>query len=250
MMKEKLKIERLNSTCLYGEDIVLMHKHIFSNSALNEILIYFDSNYINYLDQIIKDEHSYFFIVENGKREVVGFLHLKVLEDEIFLNNFYIYETFQGTGIGKEALGKCLIYFEPFKLKYFGLDVFKSNTKALKWYKRLGLVNKYSKKWVKITYCREINVINLKKITFLRLKDNNGFDSLFYNNEKIATVVNNMYAVLHKINRDIVCDLLLQNDFIIVTSCEIDNRLFVTESLEDSIRMRGIFSDIGEQLKK
>lgn len=247
-MRDEVNIKRLTSFDSYKDEILKMHQKIFEGTLLENILIYFDTEYYDFLDILIKDKNNYFFIALRKDTEVVGFVHLKDFGEELFLNNIFISESYQGWGVGKKVLRDCLDYFDVSRFEYFGLDVFRSNTIALKWYERIGLEEKSSKSWNKIISIKE-KLEDNNTIVLVKKKDPNGFNSYFLNDKKLATVINDDYIILHEIYEEILFYFLSKTNYSIITNCKINNKSYQIVELEDSIRMRGEFCMINNLLK-
>ena len=132
--------------------------------------------------------------------------------------------------------------------KYFTLDVFKSNQLAFLWYKKLGLVEENSIEWKEIIPSKNLKVKKLSnKIQFKN--DTNGFSSLFLENYKIATIINNSTMLIHDIS---FIDIIPINNHIIITN---QDTLSVNEmnyqfiNLETSMRMNGLLTTVLNKLK-
>src|SRR5690606_33696168 len=106
---------------------------------------------------------------------------------------------YSGKGIGKKIWKFCLkeLSLNHSKETKFCLDVFKSNANVLAWYERLGFQTIFMKIWLefKIKYDSENNIAN----DFSLKKDENGFPSIFKNEKKIATYLDNN-IILHDIS--------------------------------------------------
>ncbi|MCD0457549.1 GNAT family N-acetyltransferase [Chryseobacterium sp. LC2016-27] len=193
-MKKENTIRRLVD---FGQlnRLVEMHKEIFMNTVLQDKLIYFDENFPHYLKTVLLDKNQYIFGVFTDN-EINGFLHFKKYNESLFLNNIFIGEKIRGRGIGTEVLNTVLRY--PFVMDegmiFLELDVLQSNSGAKKWYEKLGLSEVSKDIWYFINNPRIDRDLNPH---FEIATDDNNFNSLFYNKEKVATIINDFYIIVH-----------------------------------------------------
>lgn len=197
-MKESLEIRRL-----YHEDdieeLIFMHQDISVSNKLKGILIYYDYNFISFIKKALLNLNEYFYGLFDNK-DLVGFIHFKCFDKSLFLNNIYVKVAYRKGGTGKFFLKHVLSVFRN-DFDFFTLDVIKSNTHVYDWYLRMGLRCLVKKEWIKIIP----NTTSFKKkILFIRKLDENGFDSVFVSDEKVATIINNQNLILH--------DLTLTNE--------------------------------------
>lgn len=188
-----MKVKRINNIESVDE-LVDMHRDLFIGSQLYGKLIYFDDAFSHYLRKIIIDEAHFFYgLFFNNKLE--GFIHFRILENELFLNNIFINYFKRGGGYVSRALRDSVndvILIHP-KIKQIGLDVLESNIKAKEWYKKLGLRTASKKDWFKILVKEQVKCDNMFEIK----KDENRFQSLYYKNGKVGTIINNRYLIAH-----------------------------------------------------
>ena len=171
--------------------IIDFHKQIFNLTNLKGILIYYHPNFVLFFrNKLIKSKKDYFFLIKNGAK-LIGFSHFKIMNKVLFLNNIFILPEFQGKGLGKKVLKHAFDYFREFNLDYFELDVLSSNDLVFNWYKSIGLRTVSTNSWVEIK-----GIHSFPNSGFI--EDENGFDSLFCRNEKIATVINKN-VIIHRI---------------------------------------------------
>ena len=196
MKNEELIFEKFNPKDSSSK-IVELHHSIFQGTKFEDNLIYFDSNFVNYLEDLIHSKDNFFYVVKiNGMIE--GFLHIRCISVFLFLNNIAISNSFSKKGLGKKLLKFALKDIEE---KYdgttvFKLDVFKSNTQAYTWYQKLGFKVEYEKTWFEL--------INLtsdqnKSPNIIEKRDINKYLGLYAGDEKIATVIKEN-LVLHRID--------------------------------------------------
>ncbi len=219
-----------------------MHKDISKFNRLKDILIYYDDNFFNYLLKIVDDSNEYFYgLFNNNKLE--GFVHFKIFNDTLFLNNFFINESFRGGGVGSKFL-KTAIEKLGDSFSRFSLDVLVSNTHIYNWYERLGLNSTIESQWVKLL--KEASAVNMKT-ELIQQKDFNNFNSIFHKELKIATIVSNEKIIVHnlkyldslfKLNYDLYYHGISEN---------FDSLSYVI--LEKTIRMEGDFREIFKKLK-
>lgn len=92
------------------------------------------------------DNEEYYKIVYD--KQEIGFIGLKVYEDEIYIYRFLIDENFRGKGIGTEVLN-LIIDRARYENKDISLDVFEKN-EAKKLYERVGFKNRYTNMVIKV----------------------------------------------------------------------------------------------------
>jgi ribosomal protein S18 acetylase RimI-like enzyme len=84
------------------------------------------------------------FIAEENN-EIIGFAigrikekDHKVIDKEGYLEEFFVTEQMRGKGIGKKLFDKIVEEFKREGCKSIGTDAYATNTKALKYYRKLG----------------------------------------------------------------------------------------------------------------
>lgn len=97
-------------------------------------------------DLTFNDNEEYYKIVYD--KQEIGFIGLKVYEDEIYIYRFLIDENFRGKGIGTEVLN-LIIDRARYENKDISLDVFEKN-EAKKLYERVGFKNRYTNMVIKV----------------------------------------------------------------------------------------------------
>lgn len=218
-----------------------MHKAISKNNNLKDILIYYDKIFFDYLLKIINDTDQYFYGVF-VKNKLVGFIHFKIYNNTLFLNNIFLNEKFRGGGRGSLFL-KTVI--ENFKESFdkFSLDVVISNDVIYNWYLRLGLKPVTKSKWVKILKTERI-ITN--DICLIFKKDVNQFNSVFFKDLKIATVVSKNKLIIHHIE---FLDELFKLDYELYTHLSAEEILLLDSVLlEETVRMEGDFKEFLKKL--
>lgn len=236
MMKEKIEILRYNKLDRNLASLIELHKLISKNNKLHNHLIYFDSNFPFYFKKIILDQGFNYIFILKIKGTLEGVIHFKILNDVIFLNNICLSENYQGKGFGKIFLCESLNLLNKTDFKYFALDVFLSNQPAFLWYKKLGLEVNESTKWKQIFLINNHENDQLPDEMIIK-KDLNGFNSLFFKDLKIATIVNNTTMVLH--NLTYIKQMPL-NNYILISNQNtefLENEKFEILDLDTSVRM-------------
>lgn len=236
MMKEKIEILRYNKVDENLAVLIELHKLIFKNNKLNNHLIYFDTNFPSYFKKIVADTRSNYIFTLRLNGTIEGVIHFKIFNDIIFLNNICLSENCQGRGYGKIFLFESLNLLNKTDFKYFTLDVFTSNKRALLWYKKLGIEINKSNTWTQIFLINYQENKNLSDEMIFK-KDFNGFNSLFFNDVKIATIVNNTTMLLHDLT---YIKQMPLNNYIVITNQETDflgKGNFEIIDLDTSVRM-------------
>lgn len=241
LMKREIRIRPLDLNVDSLQKLVIFHRNLFEELPFSKYLIYFDENFDDYLFKTISTNDNAFYVIYH--REILsGFIHFKLMNDRIFLNNFYTEKSIRGGGIGKLFLKECLSSFVN-QLDFIELDVFDSNRKVVEWYSRIGLKITYTKNW----YFYRIKAIS-NNVNFEIKADSNGFLGINSNNKKVATVINdNLF--LHDIdginsfineNQNLLSNLELEStkDFLILEK----------KLLDKSFRMLGEISSVFENL--
>jgi ribosomal protein S18 acetylase RimI-like enzyme len=236
MRKEKIEIRRYNKVDENLDKLIELNKLIskYNGVKLYNHLIYFDSNFLSYLEKVIEySENDYIFtLMINDNLE--GFIHFKVINETLFFNNFCMSENYQGKGFGKMFLIKSLNLMNLPDFNYLAKDVFMSNQPAFLWYIKLGLEVTKSTIWKKLSLINN-NIDTIDEMTFK--KDLNGFHSLFFNDVKIATIVNNTTMLIHDLT---YINQMPLNNYILITNQDtefLENGNFEITDLETSVRM-------------
>ena len=81
----------------------------------------------------LKNKSVYYFILNN--KTIIGTICLLLNNNEIYINDFAIFEEFQNNGFGTEVLNYIKNKYED---KNFELGVEKGNLKALHLYQKIG----------------------------------------------------------------------------------------------------------------
>ncbi|MGK0413259.1 MAG: hypothetical protein ACJA1B_001461 [Polaribacter sp.] len=223
MKKEKIEILRYNKVDDNLDKLIELNKLIskYNGVKLYNHLIYFDSNFPSYIKKVIEHSESDYIFTLLLNDNLEGFIHFKIINDTLFFNNFCMSENYQGKGFGKMFLIKSLNLMNLADFKYLAKDVFMSNQPAFLWYIKLGLEVTKSTMW------KQLLLINRPKNNKLSdemifKKDLNGFNSLFFKENKIATIVNNSTMLLHDLTS---INQMPLNNYILITNQD-------TESLE------------------
>jgi hypothetical protein len=236
MMKEKIEILSYNKVDENIAVLIELHKLISKNNKLNNHLIYFDTNFPSYFKKIVVDPRCNYIFTLKLNDTLEGVIHFKIFNDIIFLNNICLSENCQGKGLGKIFLFESLNLLNKTDFKYFTLDVFMSNHRALLWYKNLGLEMNKSTTWKQIFL---INIQENKNLPdeMIFKKDLNGFNSLFFNDVKIATIVNNTTMLIHDLT---YINQMPLNNYILITNQDtefLENGNFEITDMDTSVRM-------------
>jgi hypothetical protein len=236
MKKEKIEIQRYNKVNKNLDKLIELTKLITKYNGVNlyNHLIFFDSNYHSYLTNIIEySEVDYFFtLMINDNLE--GFIHFKVTDDTLFFNNFCLSEDYRGKGLGKIFLIKCLNLMNLEDFEYLAKDVFLSAQSAYLWYIKLDLKVTKSTMWKQLVLLNSSDN-NCNEIIFK--KDINEFNSLYFNDFKIATIVNNTTMLIHDLT---YIKQMPLNNYILITNQDtefLENGNFEIIDLDTSVRM-------------
>lgn len=194
-MKELMQFKVLNDSSSHLDALIMLHQSVYRESVFNNKLIYFDENFPNYLSKLFNDENHFIYVVETNSF-VIGFAHLRLIDDFLFLNTISVNSDYAGRGLGKKLLLYSIqeVLKNTKQVSLLKLDVFENNHKALNWYKKLGFMEE------KITDWYQFNTLTPEDVLGYSSKpDTNGFQSLFSDTTKIATIINNN-MVLHDSN--------------------------------------------------
>lgn len=206
----------------------------YNGVKLYNHLIYFDSNYASYLEKVIEDSECDFIFILMINDNLEGFIHFKVINETLFFNNFCIGEDYKGKGFGKMFLIKSLNLMSLAEFKYLAKDVFMSAQSAYLWYIKLDL------KVTKSTIWKQLLLINKTADTVDSMvfrQDPNGFNSLYNNDMKIATIVNHTTMLIHNLT---YIQLMPLNNYVLITNQDtefLENGNFEIIDLDTSVRM-------------
>jgi len=247
-MKENIQITRYKELDENFNSIIELHKLISKSTNLDGHLIYFDPNFILFFENLIKNSNTDFIYVLKINSILSGFIHLKLFENTIFLNNICLNESCQGKGIGRQFLNESLRLVYDGSQEIFELDVFLSNVKALKWYLSLDLKIQKRSSWTQIVKDAHNEIHDFISILSF-LKDSNGFNSVFNDDIKVATIVNNTTILIH----DLLFVEKIPSQYTIITNQDIKkikrgHYQFI--DLEISARMKGRVKDVFDNLNK
>lgn len=249
MTKENIQITRYETVDEDINSIISLHKLISKDSNLNEHLIYFDSNFKFYFRNVVRNISTDYIYIIKIDNVLNGFIHFKIFEDTIFLNNICLSKLCQGKGIGSFFLKHSLMLAYKESLINFELDVFLSNNKALKWYKKLGLKTIKKSIWMEINDNHQ-KLNNEISTDIYYLKDGNGFESIFLKTNKIATIINNKTILIHDLN---FIDKIPNQSYILVTNQDVSELIkknYKCSELETSTRMKGSLKEVLHNLNE
>jgi len=163
--------------------------------AVNKFLIYADPAYPAYLANIIDNSSDDQFYIAESDNQLAGFAHFKkVKPDTIHLNNIIIADGYRSNNAGKKLLTYAInkLRTDMPGLKNFTLDVFGSNAGVFDWYKRLGMLVTDQSNWYNITGIFEQGIDKPRETEACTiLKDENGFQGIYVNGLKLASLINN-----------------------------------------------------------
>lgn len=165
-------------------------KEMYEDTKWNNRLIYFDPNYPNYLQNIINLDNNLFYWLRYGN-ETIGFMHLIIKENELYLNNIFLLKSFQNKKLAPKFIYTVI---NQYNKEFFSLNVFQSNDRALKWYLKLGM------KIHEDTFFYEAKNSDANSEGYYIRDDSAGFKSVFIGENKIATVINDQSVMLHDPN--------------------------------------------------
>lgn len=211
--------------------------------------IYSSLYYKKYLNKIIRNDQSHAIFVAQEEDKIVGFSHFRIIDNMLFLNNIYILKTSQGKNLGKKLLESGFKYFRNnSNIKYFALDVFADNVKAMNWYKKIGLKVISNTFWYVIKHS-EIKNINIKHRYAIKPNINSsGFDNYELN---IDNIIFNIGITDKRFVRVTDSSLLNSNSFLFFLEKEKLNAIFIiSENIEGkaifakSYRMQTKFSNV------
>jgi ribosomal protein S18 acetylase RimI-like enzyme len=249
MTKENIQITRYETVDDDLNSIIRLHKLISKDTNLNEHLIYFDTNFKFYFRNIITNKTTDEIYVIKIDDVLEGFIHFKLFENTLFLNNICLNNSCQGKGIGSFFLKHSLMLAYKESLINFELDVFLSNNKALKWYKKLGLKTIKKSIWMEINDNHQ-KLNNETSTGIYYLKDGNGFESIFFKTNKIATIINNKTILIHDLN---FIDKIPNQSYIHVTNQDVNELIkknYKCSELEISTRMKGSLKEVLHNLNQ
>ena len=236
-MKEKLEIIRYNEADENLTVLIDLHKLISKYNKLNNHLIYYDANFPVYFEKLVGDSQSNYVFIFKLNGIIEGFIHFKIFNNTIFLNNICLTKNCQGKGFGKIFLNESLNFINNTDYKHFELDVFISNLPALLWYKNLGLEVTKSTMWKQLSPVNYQKNIKLSDELMFK-KDLNEFNSLFFKDQKIATIINNSTMLFHDLT---FINKIPLNNYTLITNQStefIDTSHFEIIDLETSVRMK------------
>ena len=248
-MKETIEVFRYDKIDSDYNSLIRLHQSISEFSGLYKHLIYFDPNFPVYFKNIIEQSPNDLITVIRINKKIAGFIHLKISEETVFLNNICLNTKNRGKGRGKLFLRESLDLLPQTHPKCFGLDVLLSNPGAVSWYRSLGLEIVSKSIWMELLSYNLSNY-NLGANEIIFKKDDNCFSSVFVNDHKIGTIINKTTLLIHDLS---YIDLIPLNNFEnVITNQDIKdlNETYNFQQLETSARMKGLFENMKEKLNK
>ncbi len=249
MTKENIQITKYETVDEEINSIISLHKLISKESNLNEHLIYFDSNFKFYFKNIVTNKTTDEIYIIKINDVLEGFIHFKLFENTLFLNNICLSNSCQGKGIGSFFLKHTLMLAYKKSLINFELDVFLSNNRAFKWYQSLGLKINNKAIWMKISKKKhQLDFENSQDIYFS--KDSNGFESIFFEKTKIATIINNKTILIHDL---IFINKIPSQSYILITNqdvTQLSKTNYNCSEIETTTRMMGSLKEVLFNLNK
>lgn len=241
MKKENIRTRQFDTTRDSFTRLVEMHRLIFEGNNLQNKLVYFTHNFLEYLKSAVKSNLNDFYLLEvDGIVE--GFIHYRTQDKFVFVNNLYVSKNARGNGVGGFFFKKTLQKFERYDETV--LEVFLSNSNVVDWYYRMGFKEIARKSWYEFHLLPEINHVNGN---FINQKDENGFESIFYENKKVATIVNN-YLLVH--DRIAFTDEMFSK-YRVITNLELGDTTQIWKDqygpivqLDQTLRLKGKTKDI------
>lgn len=238
-MSELYKVEEYKEIDSGITIIMDLYKQPIDNTKLVGGLIYYSSNYISFLEAIINDSTVDTIIVLKKQNYIIGLIHFKLKNEHLFLNCIALVKEVQGKGLGRYFLKESLDIIKTDQIKYLSLDVFGSNSLAFSWYKSLGFLEMNLSEWIEITPRITESKFEKYSITY----DENGFESCYIQDEKVATIVNGT-MIIHTFK---YLNLINISDYKFITNVEIPSIIsgdYNIKYLDKSIRMQNELCDV------
>lgn len=155
-----------------GKDIEKIHREVFYKDTDGEEgishSIFSSPNISRYISALILESlhqqgcEENIFLVAQFRSALVGYLHIRALDNILHINNIAVAPEFQGKGIGKSLFEHLQNYIYYFKAERLTLDVDESNKVAFQWYRNLGFEIKYHT----YNYCISIENFQLQECSF------------------------------------------------------------------------------------
>lgn len=90
---------------------------------------------------------SHFIGIYTNANSLIGFAEWRLIDDILFLNNFYVSALFRGRGIGSHVIRQASIHAAKEGLSSVQLDAFDTNESAIRLYERNGFVRQHAYYW-------------------------------------------------------------------------------------------------------
>lgn len=218
---------------IQSQQIAAILRKMFA-PQIKEFLIYEDQNYPIYFHKLINlNQNDYLYGYER-EGKIWGFAHFKIINDELFLNNIAIHSESRSSGLGSKLLRIAVPELaKRFRCKSFSLDVFKKNTTALAWYKKMKMMQISEKNWYNISDLIQTSE-SFDNSIFKIENDPNGFKGLYFEGRKIATIINSNLIITDYE----YLNLLSEFKSMFSKGCFISNADFKYPLLDKSLRLR------------
>lgn len=89
--------------------------------------------------QIAEEEYEYYLIL--GDNKPVGYLGLRLQDNELFLSKYYVMKTMRGKGFGRIAMNFIIEHAQQNQAEAITLTVNKENTNSIAAYEKMGFIN-------------------------------------------------------------------------------------------------------------
>ena len=242
MNKEEIQFKKIANTEKNIDSLIDLHKLIYDNTSFENRLIFYDDAFAGYLKSIvIEGSQNNWWYGLFDEDNLVGFIHLRLINSFLFLNNISVHPDYSGQGLGRSLLYNALSELKSLSPIEFELDVFSKNLKAKSWYDKLGFKQIKKKYWYNIVDELDSSLQNHMGLS--EAKDENGFDSLFIDSSKIATVVGGKTLILHDLSYLSRIYKGLYENIVYISEIKIENRPEF-KLIDTSLRMRTFLNEV------
>lgn len=131
--------------------IIELEKKVFKEPLTKEFIY----------QELTLNPFSYYLVLE-VKKEIIGYIGFRVVDEVAEMMNFAIDPEHQGQGYGKEILNFVLNAFKDKNVKTITLEVRKSNKKAIHLYESYGFIESHVRKQY---YGNEDGIVYIKEVT-------------------------------------------------------------------------------------
>lgn len=230
------KIDIVFAQVLDVKSIVKLVRDSFNEKYL-ESSIYLCDGIYDFIQIELSNEYSpYQYFIAKSDNKILGFAEFKLFAETktTFLNIIAVDNNAKGRGVANKIMKHCISYYKNTDYNNIQLDVFKSNTIAKSWYKKIGFTIESTVYY----YNHDVNnnFVNKQKFTIENLSQFStlikiyGFSFIQIKNSNKATMI----GVINKsliVKNEVISESILSTLLSILKAYNIDKVFYIGPKL-------------------